>query len=83
MIYTRTPPDTEGKVLGVRPFQDFLGDPDEKTKGMLILCLHPGKGLARSGLGLGPGPQRSQGCSFWGPDSPPPHHLHAIYSNQF
>lgn len=51
-------------VLGARVIQGFLRGPDERTKGMLVLCFCPETGLARSGLG--PGPGRSQGFCAWG-----------------
>lgn len=48
---------------------NFLRDPDEGTKGTLLLLSRTE--LGRTGLGLKPMPGRRQGCGFCGPDSPP------------
>lgn len=55
----------------VRPTEGFLRGPDERTKGILVLCPCPGADLARSSLGLGLVSWRSQHCCFWGSNSFP------------
>lgn len=56
------------KLWGARLTPYFLRDPDERTKGTLVLVLaqeYP----RLAGLVLEPVPQRSQCCGFWGPYS--------------
>lgn len=37
-------------LLGAKPTHDFLGGPDERIKGTLVLCPSPGANVARSNL---------------------------------
>lgn len=65
-------------LLGARQIQGFLKGPSERTTWTLSLCPCWGAGLARSSLGLWPGPWRCWSLGSWEPSFLPGRAMAAV-----